>query len=63
MCFTVTVDLDSTRGRIKYNILFSVEFKLLRKWNDYVLLIIISLCYVVGLPTLAIGTPSTSTLE
>ena len=36
---------------------------LLRIWNVYMLLISISLCYVVGLPTLAIGTLSASTLE
>ena len=36
---------------------------LLRIWNGHVALTSISLCFVVGLPTLAIGTLSTSTLE
>ena len=36
---------------------------LLRIWNGYVLLISISLCYVVRLSTLTIGTLATSTLK
>ena len=62
--FTIGIDLAGGSGRGQYNIYCSVEFKLFVKdMERYVLLISILLCYVVELPTLAIGTLSTSTLE
>ena len=58
--------LSLTVLEVEDNIPYFVPWNLtclLKIWNGSMLLISISLCYVVGLPTLAKGTLSTSTLE
>ena len=59
--FTIVIDLAGSSGRGQYNICRLVEFRLFVKdMERYVLFVSIFLCDVVGLPTLAIGTFSTS---
>ena len=64
LCFTIAIDLNGAWGRRQYNIRCSVEFKFFVKDIErYVIHIRILQFYAIGLPTLAIGVLSTSTLE